>query len=93
MKTYLLPVALATLAVSAIAGAQTPPSSTPPDTSTSTPSSSMQTPSTSGSSSSYSHSDSSKSQLKDCIAKQKASNSTITDAEAKRACETESTGQ
>jgi hypothetical protein len=27
--------------------------------------------------------------LKECIAKQKASNSTITDAEAKRACDTE----
>ena len=32
-------------------------------------------------------------QMKDCLARQKASNSAITDAEAKRACATESTGQ
>lgn len=83
MKTYLLPIALATLAVSAIASAQTQPNAqTPPSSSASPPSSSMQTPS---SSSSYSSS-SEKQAMKDCVAKQKVTNAQISDADAKRAC-------
>lgn len=88
MKTFLLPIALATMAVSAIASAQTPPpsSSSSGSSTTSPSSSSMGTPSTSGSSS-YSTGDASKSQqMKDCIAKQKATDSQISDTEAKRLC-------
>ncbi len=82
MKTYLLPVALAALAVSAIAGAQTSPSSSsPPSGSTSEPPSSMQAPS---STSSYSSTDAKS--MKECVAKQKAANAQISDADAKRAC-------
>jgi hypothetical protein len=85
MKTYMLPIAIATLAVSAIASAQTDPNAqTPPSSSSSPPSSSMQTPS---SSSSYSSSSTdSKQALKDCVAKQKATNPQISETDAKRAC-------
>lgn len=87
MKTYLLPIALATLAVSAIAGAQTPPSSqSPPSDSSTAPSSATQAPSATGSSSYSSDSTDSKAQLKECLAKQKASNPQISDTEAKQAC-------
>jgi hypothetical protein len=82
MKTYLLPFALATLAVSALAGAQTPPSST--SGTSSAPPSSTQAPSSTGSSA-MSSSDA-KAQLKDCVAKQKASNPQISDTEAKKVC-------
>lgn len=90
MKTYMLPIAIVTLAVSAAAGAQTPPTSptSPGDTSSST---STQAPSSTGSSS-YSNgmSDSKTQMMKDCVAKQKASNSQLSDADAKRACKSDS---
>jgi hypothetical protein len=84
MKTYLLPIAIASLAVSALAGAQTPPTSpTSPSTSPSAPASTVQTPPAS----SYSNASAdSKAQLKDCLAKQKASNPQISDVDAKQAC-------
>jgi hypothetical protein len=88
MKMFMLPIALATMAVSAVVSAQSPPSANPPSDTTSPPSSSMQTPSTSGSSS-YSQSDSAKAKMKDCISKQKAGNSQLSDADAKTACKTE----
>ncbi len=78
MKTYLLPIALASLAFSAMVGAQTPPpsSSTPPSSTATAPSSS-----------SYSSSSSdSKAAMKDCLAKQKAANPSISEADAKTAC-------
>ncbi len=80
MKTYLLPIALASLAISAMAGAQSPPPSSS-SSATAPSSSSAQSPS----SSSYSSSDS-KAQMKDCVAKQKATNPSISDADAKTAC-------
>ncbi len=84
MKTYLLPIAIAALAVSAIAGAQTDPNAQTPPSSSSSPPSSMQAP---ASSSSYSSSSTdSKQALKDCIAKQKATTPSLSDADAKRAC-------
>ncbi len=85
MKTYMLPIAIVTLAVSAMAGAQTPPTSptSPGDTSSS---SSTQAPSSTGSSSYSNGMSDSKMQMKDCVAKQKASNSQLSDADAKRAC-------
>lgn len=83
MKTYLLPFALATLAVSALAGAQTPPPSSTSGMS-SAPPSATQEPSSS-SSSAMSSSDS-KAWMKDCVAKQKASNPQISETEAKSAC-------
>lgn len=79
MKTFLFPVALASLAVSAMVGAQTPPPS-----SSSTSPSATQAPAPSDSSS-YSNS-SDKSAWKDCMAKQKAANPQVSDADAKRAC-------
>jgi len=82
MKTYLVPFALATLAVSALAGAQTPPSST--SGTSSAPPSSTQAPS-STSSSAMSSSDS-KAWLKDCVAKQKATDPKMSDSDAKSAC-------
>jgi hypothetical protein len=88
MNKYLLPIALVSMAASAMAGAQTPPTSSPPTDSTTAPSSSMQTPSSTGASRYNSGSDTTKSQVKDCIAKQKATNSQLTDTEAKAACDT-----
>jgi hypothetical protein len=78
MKTYLLPLALASLAVSAMVGAQSPPpsSSSPPSSTATAPSSS-----------SYSSSSTdSKAAMKDCLAKQKATNPSISEADAKAAC-------
>ncbi len=83
MKTYLLPIALASLAIGAMAGAQTPPSSSsPPSSSATAPSSTTQSPS----SSSYSNGSDSKQAMKDCVAKQKAANPSISEADAKTAC-------
>jgi len=88
MKKYLFPIALAALAVSALAGAQTQPNSqSPPSNSSSAPPSSMQTPSATTGSSDYSTGSSdSKAQWKDCMAKQKASNPQMSEADMKRAC-------
>ena len=85
MKTYLLPIAIVSLAVSAAAGAQTPPTSptAPGDTSSS---SATQAPSSTGSSSYSNGMSDSKAQLKECVAKQKAANAQLSDADAKRAC-------
>lgn len=87
MKTHVLTFAIAALAMGAVAGAQTPPSSsTTPSTSQSSSSTTTQAPSGSYSSSS---STDSKSQMKDCIAKQKTMNPQISDADAKKACKTD----
>jgi len=87
VKTHVLTFAIAALAMGAIAGAQTPPSSTTtPSTSQSSSSTTTQTPSGSYSSSS---STDSKTQMKDCIAKQKTMNPQISDADAKKACKTD----
>ena len=84
MKTYLLPIAIVSLAASALVGAQTPPTSpTAPGDTTSSPS--TQAPSSSSSSYSNGMSDS-KAQMKECVAKQKAANAQLSDADAKRAC-------
>lgn len=85
MKTYLLPIAIMSLAASALAGAQTPPTSptAPGDTTSST---ATQAPSSSTNSSSYSNGMSDSKALKDCVAKQKAANAQLSDADAKRAC-------
>lgn len=98
MNKYLLPVAIVSMAASAMVGAQTPSTSSS-STDSSAPSSSMQSPPSSGSTSNSSQYSSSsttttetKSQMKDCIAKQKASNSQLTDSEAKRACDKSSSG-
>lgn len=87
MKTHVVTFAIAALAMSALAGAQTPPSSSSTTPSTSQSSSSTTTPS--GSYSSSSSSTDSKSQMKDCIAKQKTMNPQISDADAKKACKTD----
>jgi hypothetical protein len=88
MRKHLLPIALATLAVSALAGAQTQPNSqSPPSSSSSAPPTSMQAPSATTGPSSYSTGSSdSKAQWKDCMAKQKASNPQTSEADMKRAC-------
>lgn len=89
MKKLLFPIALATLAVSALAGAQTQPNSqSPPSSSSSAPPSATQAPSATTGSSSYSSGTSdSKVQWKDCMAKQKASNPQLSEADMKRACD------
>ena len=88
MKTHVLTFAIAALAMGAIAGAQTPPSSTTsPSASQSSSSTTTQTPS--GSYSSSSSSTDSKTQMKDCMAKQKTMNPQISDADAKKACKTD----
>jgi hypothetical protein len=89
MKTQLSLIAIASLALSGLASAQTPPSSqTTPSNSTSSTPSSMGTPSSSPSaatdSPTYGSGDSS--HMKDCLATQKASNPQIADADAKLAC-------
>ena len=85
MKTHVLTFAIATLAMGALAGAQTPPSSTTPSESQSSSSTTTQAPSGSYSSSSTD----AKAQMKDCIAKQKTMNPQISEADAKKACKTE----
>jgi len=89
MKKHLFPIALAALAVSAFAAAQTQPDSqVPPSSSSSSPPSSMPAPTATPGSSSYSKGTSdAKAQWKDCMAKQKASNPQVTDADIKRACD------
>ena len=81
MKTYVLSFAIATLAAGALAGAQTPPSSPTSPSSQSSSSTSTQTPSSS--------STDAKAQMKDCLAKQKSMNPSISDADAKKACKTD----
>lgn len=86
MKTYVLSFAIATLAAGALAGAQTPPSSTTPNSSQSS-TTTTQTPSDN---SSYSSSSAdSKAQMKECVAKQKQMNPSLSDADAKKACKAE----
>jgi len=88
MKGLLFPIALATLAVSALAGAQTQPDTqSPPSSSSSAPPSAAQAPSSTTGSSSYSNGSSdSKAQWKDCMAKQKAMNPQPSEADMKSAC-------
>ena len=89
MKTYVLSFAIATLAAGALAGAQTPPSSPTSPSSQSSSSTSTQTPSSSTSGTYSSSSTDAKAQMKDCLAKQKSMNPSISDADAKKACKTD----
>lgn len=90
MKTYVLSFAIATLAAGALAGAQTPSSSSSATSPSSQSSSSTtQTPSSSTSGTYSSSSTDSKAQMKECIAKQKNMNPSISDADAKKACKTD----
>jgi hypothetical protein len=88
MKTYVLSFAIATLAAGALAGAQTPPTATTPNSSqSSTTTTTTETP---ASNSSYSSSSTdAKAQMKECVAKQKQMNPSISEADAKKACKSE----
>jgi cytoskeletal protein RodZ len=95
-RTLLLGALLA-LAPMAMVYAQTepPPSSTSPSTtnpSSTSPSSSSSSSSTEQQSSSQSTRTASKESMKECIAKQKADNSQISTADAKKACKAQMKG-
>lgn len=78
-------LSLASLMLVSVAAAQTSPSA--PSSPGSQPSSSMQNPSTTGTANYSNGTGDSHWQMKSCLAKQKADNPNLTDAEMKRNCE------